>query len=383
MKPPAAHGHDRERLARAALSRLSEPGDPRMTSLTSEMGAVALYDALCQEREMGGVLTDVAARLVAVDPERELSQAARLGMRFVIPSDAEWPRQLDDLAGGGELHERGGVPVGLWVRGPVRLDQLATSVAMVGARSSTTYGDTVAGELAAVVVRAGLPVVSGAAFGIDQASHRGALIGGGPTVAVLACGADRVYPAAHRDLIGHLAEVGAVVSEAPPGCSPQRIRFLARNRLIAALTRGTVVVEAAARSGALNTANWAGRLNRTVLGVPGPVTSASSAGVHHLIRTGAATLVTSGNEVLEMVGAAGEHLVEDPRGEVRSRDGLTTKQKQVLDAVPVAAGAQSDSIARVAGLGIMEVRSVLSRLHSSGLVEKSDDGWRLAALAHA
>jgi DNA processing protein len=201
-------------------------------------------------------------------------------------------------------------------------------------------------------------------------------------VAVLACGADRVYPAAHRDLIGHLADVGAVVSEAPPGCSPQRIRFLARNRLIAALTRGTVVVEAAARSGALNTANWAGRLNRTVLGVPGPVTSASSAGVHHLIRTGAATLVTSGNEVLEMVGAAGEHLVEGPRGEVRSRDGLTTKQKQVLDAVPVAAGAQSDSIARVAGLGIVEVRSVLSRLHSSGLVEQSDDGWRLAALAH-
>src|SRR4029078_13034542 len=123
---------------------------------------------------------------------------------------------------------------------------------------------------------------------IDQAAHRGALAGGVSTVAVLACGVDRAYPAAHQRLLDHLADRGAVVSELAPGCAPTRLRFLARNRVIAALTRGTVVVEAAVRSGALNTANWANRLHRTVMGVPGPVTSAPSQGVHQLIRTGAA-----------------------------------------------------------------------------------------------
>jgi DNA processing protein len=223
--------------------------------------------------------------------------------------------------------------------------------------------------------------VSGAAFGIDQAAHRGALAAGGVTVAVLACGVDRAYPAAHRSLLDHLAAEGAVVSELAPGCAPTRLRFLARNRLIAGLARGTVVVEAALRSGALNTANWAARLNRPLLGVPGPVTSAPSQGVHQLIRSGAATLVTSGEEVLELVGAAGEHLVEVPRGRARARDRLSLRHQQVLDAVPVAACARADSIARTAGLGLVEVRSTLVRLRAHGLVEELPTGWRLAGLA--
>ena len=152
-------------------------------------------------------------------------------------------------------------PIGLWVRGPLRLDELADSVAVVGSRSATTYGEDVARELGAGLARAGDCLVSGAAFGIDQAAHRGALAVGGPSVAVLACGVDRAYPAAHRDLIDHLAPAGAVVSELPPGCAPLRMRFLARNRIIAALTRGTVLVEAALRSGALNTAGWADSLS--------------------------------------------------------------------------------------------------------------------------
>ena len=162
--------------------------------------------------------------------------------------------------------------------------------------------------------------MSGAAFGIDQAAHRGALANRGPTVAVLACGADRAYPAAHRNLIDYIADVGLVVSEAPPGCAPTRIRFLARNRVIAAVARGTVVVEAAVRSGALNTASWAGGLGRTVMGVPGPVTSAPSAGVHQLIRARDALLVTSGEEVLEAVGPIGTFTLDDPRApETRPR----------------------------------------------------------------
>ena len=135
------------------------------------------------------------------------------------------------------------------------------------------------------------------------------------------------------------------------------------------------------RSGALNTANWASRLNRPVLGVPGPVTSAPSQGVHQLIRSGAATLVTTGAEVLEVVGVAGEHLVEEPRGPSRPRDRLSHRDQQVLDAVPVSAGAQADSIARTAGVGLVEVRGALTRLGQRGLVQQTEQGWRLAALA--
>ncbi|WP_316932063.1 DNA-processing protein DprA [Nocardioides marmotae] len=374
---------DEDRLARVALSRLGEPGDPRFAVFTAQMGAVAFHDALLHERDPGsGVLTDVATRLGSMDPARDLELAAKLGIRFVVPGDPEWPRQLEDLAAGGEVQGRGGPPLGLWAKGPLRLDRLLGSLAVVGSRSATTYGADVAAAIGAGVARAGVPVVSGAAFGIDQAAHRGALAVDGATVAVLACGVDRAYPAAHRSLLDHLAGHGLVVSELPPGSAPTRLRFLARNRLIAALTRGTVVVEAAARSGALNTANWAGRLNRVVMGVPGPVTSAPSQGVHQLVRTGAATLVTSPEDVLELVGVSGVHLVEEPRGPERPRDRLSLRHQQVLDAVPVGQPVHADSISRTAGLSLSDTGNALVRLRALGLVDADGDGWRLAALAH-
>lgn len=371
-----------DRLARVALSRLAEPGDLRMNTLVTDLGPVAVHEHLTSQRDLHGLLDDVGQRLEALDPERELVQAEERGIRFVVPGDPEWPAGLDDLRSADPLHDRGGVPIGLWVRGPLRLDELAGGVAVVGSRSSTTYGESVARDIAARVSLTGLTAVSGAAFGIDQAAHRGALASGAPTAAVLACGADRSYPAAHSTLLDHIATVGAVVSETAPALPPTRIRFLSRNRLIAALTCGTVVVEAAARSGALNTANWAGRLHRVVMGVPGPVTSAPSQGVHQLLRSGAAALVTGGADVLELVGASGEHLVEEPRGPVRSRDRLSRRDQQVLDGVPVARAAPADSVARAAGLGLLEVQSALSRLHRAGLVEHGEEGWRLAALAH-
>ncbi len=379
---PVSDPRRAERVARAALSRLSEPGETRMMGLAREYGGVHLHHLLRTGRDPeSGLLDDVALRLAETDGEAELARAARLGIRFVIPGDDEWPAQLDDLAAAGELHDRGGVPLGLWVKGPLRLDTLAGSVAVVGARSATGYGTTVAGEIGATVVRAGHAVVSGAAVGIDQAAHRGAIAMDGPTVAVLACGVDRAYPAAHRSLLDHIATTGAVVSEAPIGCAPQRIRFLARNRLIAALARGTVVVEAAIRSGALNTSSWASRLNRVVLGVPGPVSSASSGGVHRLIRSGAALLVCDGAQVLESVGVAGQHLLEEPRGPSRPRDELSTRHQQVLDAVPVGSPASTASVAHTAGINLLEVRRRLGYLEKQALVEQCDDGWRLAPLA--
>lgn len=298
-----------DRLARVRLNLAVEPAHPKLASAVDAFGAeqtLALLGSGDPRADSGG--TDVAERLEAVEPEKVLERAAARGMRFVVPGDEEWPTALDDLEFGPVLNDRGGIPLGLWVAGRPLPPPECPHVAVVGSRSSTTYGERVAEEIAAEVAGEGLVVVSGGAFGIDVAAHRGALAAGGHCVAVLACGADRDYPVAHAAFLGHLRTHGTVVSEVPPGGAPLRHRFLARNRIIAALGRGTVVVEAAWRSGALNTANWARQLNRLLMGVPGPVTSVTSAGVHDLVRSGAATLVTSGNDVLELVGPVGEHL---------------------------------------------------------------------------
>jgi DNA processing protein len=272
----------------------------------------------------------------------------------------------------------GGKPVGLWVRGPVRLDEVTRSVAVVGARSATTYGTDVSAEIASTVARDGWVVVSGGAIGVDIAAHRGALAAGGTTVAVLACGADRVYPLVHAEILEHIAEHGALISESPPGHAPLKSRFLSRNRLIAALSRGTVVVEAARRSGALNTATWAARLHRPLMGVPGPVTSAPSEGVHRLLRSGQASVVTTGEDVLEVVGDVGEHLVQEPRGPQRPHDALTSRLRQVLEAVPAVRPAPADSISRTSGVGPDHTHAALTELARKGLVAPVGKGWRLA-----
>jgi DNA processing protein len=370
-----------ERLARAALCRLAEPGSTRMSGLVAQLGAETVYAHLLEEQEMDGVYTDVTARLRAIEPRRDLEAAQRLGIRFVIPGDVEWPAQLDDLAHCDALQDRGGSPLGLWIKGPLRLHDHADSIGIVGSRSSTTYGNDVAASLAAGLGKTGVAVISGAAFGIDQAAHRGALAGRGPTIAVLACGVDRAYPVAHKQLLDHLGDHGAVVSELAPGCAPTRARFLARNRLIAAFTRGTIVVEAAARSGALNTANWADRLSRRLMAVPGPVTSAASAGVHQLIRGGSATLVTGVDDVLEQLSPSGAHVLPELREPERSRDRLSTGDAQVLDAVPVVRPVLADSLARTAGVGLVQVQSALERLARDGFVEQVSGGWRLGPAA--
>lgn len=368
-----------ERVARVALSRLSEPGDVRLTTLVGRLGANRVYELLREERDIAGVYSDVAARLRGLEPHEDLEEAAAKGIRFVCPEDPEWPVSLADLDRAEPLQERGGMPLGLWVRGERRLDDVCRSTAaVVGSRSATTYGATVASDIAAHLADNGVSVVSGAAFGIDQAAHRGALAVKGLTVAVLACGVDRAYPSAHRNLLDYIADTGLVVSELPPGCSPTRVRFLSRNRVIAALGRGTVVVEAAMRSGALNTANWAVRLNRVLMGVPGPVTSAPSQGVHDLIRSRGAALVTRGEDVLELLSPSGSFMSEIPRGPVLVTDRLSDRERQVLDAVPATQPACPDSIARTAGVAERDVRGAMVRLHDLGLVEQTSAGWRRA-----
>lgn len=224
-------------------------------------------------------------------------------MTAVRPGGPAWPRQLDDLE-----HE---APPRLWVTGNGDLRLLALrSVAIVGARNATSYGITVAGGLAAELAAAGWVTVSGAALGIDSAAHRGALAAGGATVAVMAGGVDVPVPRSHAGLLERIRDTGALVSDRVPGTTPRKDSFLARNRLIAALTRATVVVEAGNRSGALNTAQWAELLGRPVLAVPGPCTSPMSRGTHTLIRSGRASLV---RDVLDVLAAVGDAPASIPR----------------------------------------------------------------------
>jgi DNA processing protein len=183
--------------------------------------------------------------------------------------------------------------------------QLSGDLAIVGARAATAYGTHVAAEIAADLASQDWAIISGAAYGIDAAAHGGALAVSGCTIAVLACGPDIAYPREHRRLLAAVAARGAVISEYPPGRRPDRMRFLTRNRIIAALALGgTIVVEAAARSGTLTTARHASDLGRPLIAVPGPVTSASSAGCHALIREQRATLITSAGDIITHVSPA-------------------------------------------------------------------------------
>lgn len=300
MTTPHNDADEADRLARVKLSSTIEPGDLRVTGLVSELGAGKVLDYL----ESAGEVENhwgfaIGQELTHVDPSQVLEQAASRGIRFIVPGDADWPDQLAGLRDAGALHERGGEPVGLWIRGAHDLHQLAgNSVAVVGSRAASSYGTEQATELSRDLAGMGHTIVSGLAYGVDQAAHRGALVAGGPTIAVMPCGVDRPYPGAHAQLLEAIAERGLVVAEAPPGAAPTRTRFLARNRVVAGLSEGTVVVEGAIRSGALNTAQWADNLHRPLMGIPGPVSSAASVGVNQLIRRGQASMVTNAQEVI-------------------------------------------------------------------------------------
>jgi DNA processing protein len=369
-------GHEAERLARAALARAAEPGDERVGAEVHEHGAVAVLEGLRSGALRPTGQTDYSARVRRADPARDLEAGARAGARFVCPLDDEWPCALDDLGAG--------APWGLWVRGAGALaDAVDRAVAVVGARAATAYGTEVASDLAAGLGDAGWTVVSGAAFGIDAAAHGGALAAAGPTVAVLPCGPDRAYPRAHEPLLSRVAGAGLLVGELPPGVPPNRPRFLVRNRLIAALSRGTVVVEAALRSGSLSTARHAARLHRQVMGVPGPVTSEMSGGVHELVRDDEARLVTGAADVLELVAPVGEHLVPRRHGETRPRDDLDPVAARVLEALPVRRPAAVARVAREAAVTGESALRALGLLDALGLAEHADGGWRLAAAERA
>ena len=369
------------RLALAGLLHVVEPGYPPLALAVEQHGAEQVWQALQAGRGglgLGGALTAAAAaRAHGYDPTHDLARARACGARLVTPADEEWP--TDRLTWfTGDLEPP---PLALYVRGGPRLhDVVERSAAVVGARAATSYGATVATELARGLADGGCAVVSGGAYGIDIAAHRGALAAdAAPTVAVLACGVDVAYPRGNDRVIARIAERGLVVSELPPGAHPTRSRFLVRNRLIAALSLGTVVVEAADRSGSLATVARARVLGRHVMAVPGPVTSPMSAGCHTELRN-LAVCVTGAADVLDVIGVLGADAVPERRGPETTRDALPVTVRQVLDAVPVRKGAGVAVLALAAGVSVLTVQQVLPPLLAHGLVERTEEGWRLTAL---
>ena len=372
---------DAVRRARAYLLRVAEPPAAALARFVADHGPVTAARLVRERQVPAAVATEPEARCGLARADADLAAARAAGARLVIPEDDEWPAW--QFAAFGQAAARGveGAvdPIALWVRGPGRLDELADrAVAIVGARAATSYGEHVACEFGYGLADRGWTVVSGAAYGIDGSAHRGALAAEGDTVAVLACGVDLPYPSGHGALLDRIAECGAVVSEYAPGTPPARHRFLFRNRLIAALGQGTVVVEAGVRSGARNTASTAVALGRVLMAVPGPVTSAQSIGCHELLRSQQATLVASVEDVAESVGRLGTDLATTRDRPARPTDGLDQAELRVHEALRPRAGRPAEWLARDSGVPIARVRAALPMLEQRGLAERCESGWRLS-----
>jgi DNA processing protein len=325
-----------------------------------------------ERREIPGLdraLQRWGARIDQAPTTAQLAEWRQDGLRLICPGDPEWPTQLDALGDAS--------PVALWLRGSADLRfACLQSVSIVGARAASAYGSHVCTEMAAALAERGWAIVSGGAFGIDSCAHRGALAADGVTVAVLASGLSYGYPKGHFELFEAIAAQGVLVSEMPPDRRPTRPGFLVRNRVIAALSRGTVVVEAALRSGTFSTAARARDLCRPLMAVPGPVTSAMSAGCHEIIREWGAVLVTGARDVLEHVSPVGEELGGARRGPAVPRDDLDPVTRAVLEAVPSRGGSGPASIAVSAGVDLDSAIRCLGSLAAAGFVERSAQGWR-------
>lgn len=385
---------EQDRIALAGLLRLVEPpAPPEITAMVRTHGAADTWRSLLGGRAPTAVMRRVQSRLASTTPDElrraaaaDLEGAARVGAALIGPDDPGWPQEAFAALEVVRPYERArfaAPPLALYHRGGRWRCPLGRTLSLVGSRAATPYGTRIAVEIAADIVTAGGTVVSGAAFGIDGAAHRGALnaarhappAGSPPTIAVLACGIDRAYPAAHAALLDSIAGAGAIVSEYPPGATPARYRFLVRNRLIAALATATIVVEAGRRSGSLNTASTAAHLGRQVFALPGPVTSALSLGCHDLIRQGRASLATGWADIARDIGP----IVPDPdphRPGSRPTDLLDETAAQVHEALPTYERTTVGAIARQAALPVPQVLSALGRLQLAGMAAGETGMWR-------
>jgi DNA processing protein len=379
---------DEVRHARVGLAHLAEPGSRDLGEFTRRHGPVEALARLRRGDAPPKLMAIVAPRLARDDPhqraESALVQAEQLGARVVIPEDDEYPTALEDLVHISQdcrdpSRRDTYPPQCLWVRGGWDLAAACRrSVAVVGARACTAYGNHVAQELGYGLAERGWSVVSGGAFGIDSAAHRGALAASGCTIAVLACGIEQAYPLSNAALFDRIGEAGLLISEWPPDSNPYQYRFLIRNRVIAAMAQGTLVVEAQLRSGARHTLNRAEDLSRVRMAVPGPVTSAASAGCHEEIRK-EAVLVTNVNQVIEAVARIGEGLAPEVRSAATARDALTRMQSRVLDGVRRRRVLTAEEIAAAVGVAERDARRALPLLEAAGFVVAVGAGYRSAS----
>lgn len=372
-------GDDTRLRAWAYLARVAEPPNAAVLGLVEALGPEEAAAAIRARTIPSGhpeVLEATEARHESDSAAADLERVDRIGGRLLTRDDPQWPAWQLLALGTASTAVRGGEPLALWLRGSGSIEQFAQrSIAIVGSRAASGYGEQAAGTIAAGLVAEDWAIISGGAFGIDAVAHRAALATGGATAAVLACGVDRDYPAAHSVLLRKIAETGLVISEYPPGTTAAKHRFLTRNRLVAALSQTVVVVEAGRRSGALNTAAWARRIGRPLGAVPGPITSATSVGCHQMIGDGQAGLVASAAAAISLAAPDG-----DPGfapSESRLTDLLTDEQRRVHDAIPARGAVTVEEIAFAAGLPIAAVRRALAVMEVRRLVEGTMSGWQL------
>ena len=295
------------RYARAYLLRVAEPPAPALSAFVDAHGPRPAAELVRVQNVPDAVRRETSPRHQFDHVDADFAAAADAEARLVIPEDDEWPTHL--FAALARTATRGAdwatPPIALWTQSakPLRT-ALDRSVAVVGARAATSYGHEVAADFAFNLAMDEMGVTTGGSFGIDLEAHRGVIFGKGMATAVLSTGIDVLYPVANN-ILRDVRTEGVLLSEYPPGTQPARHRFLARNRLIAAVTVGTVVVEAGPRSGALNIARVAGSLGRPVMAVPGPITSAMSVGCHELLRSRIAVPVTSVDDIQDALNAVG------------------------------------------------------------------------------
>lgn len=372
--------------ARVVLAWLAEPGSRALHQLVARHGPVEALRLLASGSLTGHLAEAAAARLGGREPTRLADQlrehSRRIGAEIIVPESKLWPAALDDLArlGSGctdRIDTETLPPHALWLRGPLPIDEAVNRcVAIVGARASTSYGDHVASDLAHGLADRGWTIISGGAFGIDASAHKGALAADGATIAVMACGVDRFYPAGNSALLERITHQGLIISEWPPGAAPHRVRFLIRNRVIAALARGTIMVEASARSGARQTLRRARQLGRRAMAVPGPITSDMSVGCHEELRRDGddrVRLVTTVPQVLEEIGAVGDDLAPRATGPSRAHDSLSMLEQHLVDATPHG-GAGVEQIAAAAGVPVLYAVAALPVLEMRGHVQREPDG---------
>jgi len=385
------------RCARAGLTQVIEPADAIGNVATKTWGPIRMIEIIqgstpthqewaqltghsnddaaftsTLRKNLGDALSRWRRRRDYLKPHKALDYITKLGGRFLIPEDHQWPAALADLS----MTE----PFGLWSIGDSGIPPLDHMISLVGSRESTSYGLAATEMLATAARSLGLTVVSGGAYGIDAHAHRIALDAAGsglPTIAVLAGGLDRFYPSGNVELLREIAASCVLISELPPGMRPNRYRFLNRNRVIAALSAATIVVEARYRSGALSTANHAHDIGRIVGAVPGQINVPSSTGCHRLLKETPALLIDDPVDLqaifkpLETVTSP-----SSDRTECQPYDFLDVEEMLVFEALPVKARTNIERLCSITGLAVPRITGILTKLARHNLANHSDTGWR-------